>query len=256
MYDLQKANVWKRISAALFDVIMLGIVIVGCALLLSIAFNYDGLVADLDTLENTYYEMYEINPDLPQEEADAMTEEQKEAYKKALDEATEAIRKDERLEPLLNKLFIFAFLIITLSVLVAFLLLEFLVPLLMKNGQTLGKKIFSVAVMRYDGVKLTPLLLFVRAVLGKCILTTLIPVYGCILIFFNASPLLGLVVTVLPLLAQVILFLATKNHTSLHDLLAQTVAVDMASQMIFDTPEALLEYKKRLHAENAEKRER
>lgn len=256
MYDLQKANVWKRISAALFDVIMLGIVIVGCALLLSIAFNYDGLVADLDTLENTYYEMYEINPDLPQEEADAMIEEQKEAYKKALDEATEAIRKDERLEPLLNKLFIFAFLIITLSVLVAFLLLEFLVPLLMKNGQTLGKKIFNVAVMRYDGVKLTPLLLFVRAVLGKCILTTLIPVYGCILIFFNASPLLGLVVTVLPLLAQVILFLATKNHTPLHDLLAQTVAVDMASQMIFDTPEALLEYKKRLHAENAEKRER
>lgn len=256
MYDLQKANVWKRISAALFDVIMLGIVIVGCALLLSIAFNYDGLVADLDALENTYYEMYEINPDLPQEEADAMTEEQKEAYKKALDEATEAIRKDERLEPLLNKLFIFAFLIITLSVLVAFLLLEFLVPLLIKNGQTLGKKIFSVAVMRFDGVKLTPLLLFVRAVLGKCILTTLIPVYGCILIFFNASPLLGLVVTVLPLLAQVILFLATKNHTPLHDLLAQTVAVDMASQMIFDTPEALLEYKKRLHAEDASTRER
>ena len=47
-----------------------------------------------------------------------------------------------------------------------------------------------------------------------------------------------------------------KDLRPLHDLLAQTVAVDMASQLIFDSPEDLLEYKKRLHAEDAEKRER
>ena len=36
------------------------------------------------------------------------------------------------------------------------------------------------------------------------------------------------------------------------DKMAHTVAVDMASQMIFDSPEALLEYKKRIHAESVE----
>ena len=34
-------------------------------------------------------------------------------------------------------------------------------------------------------------------------------------------------------------------------LLAGTVTVDFASQMIFDSPEELLEYKKKLHAEAA-----
>ena len=57
-------------------------------------------------------------------------------------------------------------------------------------------------------------------------------------------------------LIQAILFFGSRNHTPIHDKLAQTVAVDMASQRIFESPEALLEYKKRLHAEQAENRER
>ena len=255
MYDLQRANMWKRISAALFDVIMLGTVIVGVALILSTVLGYDGYVAEKQRLEDFYCEKYGIDRDMSQEEADALTEEEKEAYRVALEAANEEISQDPQFQKVLEKLFDLAFVIVSLPVVLAFALMEFLVPLLFKNGQTLGKKIFGVAVMRFDGVKLSPMLLFVRTMLGKCILSAMIPMYGCILIFFNASPLLGLVVVVVPLLAQVILFLAMRNHTPLHDLLAQTVAVDMASQMIFDSPEALLEYKKRIHAEASEHRE-
>ena len=82
MYDLQKANLWKRISAFLFDSIMLGIVIVGMALLFSTLFNYDGYTKDLNDLEDHYYEKYDINPDMSQEEADALTEEEIAAYMK------------------------------------------------------------------------------------------------------------------------------------------------------------------------------
>ena len=39
--DLQKANIWKRISAYLFDVIILGMVAVGVAFLLSSVLKYD-----------------------------------------------------------------------------------------------------------------------------------------------------------------------------------------------------------------------
>ena len=51
MLDLQKANFWKRISAALLDLILLFIVIVGCALLLSVVFGYDSYS---ETLEGRY----------------------------------------------------------------------------------------------------------------------------------------------------------------------------------------------------------
>jgi hypothetical protein len=35
--------------------------------------------------------------------------------------------------------------------------------------------------------------------------------------------------------------------------MAQTCVIDMGSQLIFDTPEDLLEYKKKIQAENAAK---
>ena len=50
------------------------------------------------------------------------------------------------------------------------------------------------------------------------------------------------------LLVQVLLLAFTQNHTPLHDLIAHTVVVDYASQMIFDSPEALLRAKEEYHA--------
>ena len=47
------------------------------------------------------------------------------------------------------------------------------------------------------------------------------------------------------LVLQVTMYFYTKTRSPIHDLLAQTVAVDYASQMIFDTVEELLEYKKK-----------
>ena len=42
IYDLQKASMWKRISAAMFDGILLGIAAVLFAWLLSLALGFDG----------------------------------------------------------------------------------------------------------------------------------------------------------------------------------------------------------------------
>ena len=41
------------------------------------------------------------------------------------------------------------------------------------------------------------------------------------------------------------------GNCAIHDLLADCVVVDLSSQLIFDTEEELLEYKKRMSAENA-----
>ena len=141
-------------------------------------------------------------------------------------------------------------------ILFAYLLLEFVVPLLLKNGQTLGKKIFGIAIMRTDGVKITPFALFVRTVLGKYTIETMVPVLIVIMIYFSILGLTGTVVLGLIALLQIILLAATKSRSAIHDLLACTVAVDFASQRIFDSSEELLEYKKKLHEERAASRER
>ena len=253
MYDLQKANMWKRISAALFDVILLVIAILGFALLLTTILDFDGYMEQKNALDVKYITEYGLDPDLTQAELDAFTDEEKESYMAAVDAANEAIRKDPELSRVLGMLLSLAMVITTFSILFGYLIFEFLVPLLLKNGQTLGKKIFGVAVMRVDGVRLSPLLLFARTVLGKYTIGTMVPVFAVILMLFGKMGFLGVLIVGGLTLLQAILFFGSQNHTPIHDKLAQTVTVDMASQMIFESPEALLEYKKRIHAEAVDK---
>ena len=121
-------------------------------------------------------------------------------------------------------------------------------PLLFKNGQTLGKKAFGLAVMRSDAVRLSPLLLLVRTLLGKYTLELMVPVLVIFLFFFGGIGILGPGILCGLALVQVLLLAFTQNHTPLHDLIAHTVVVDYASQMIFDSPEALLRAKEEYHA--------
>lgn len=250
MYDFQKANMWKRISAALFDFIMLITVIAGMALLLSAVLGYDGYMNRLNEKYVEYEERYGLSFDITAEDYNALPSEKKALY----DEANEAFGRDEEAIYLQSMLFNNALIIVIFSILFAYLILEFFVPLLLKNGQTLGKKIFGVGVMRVDGVRVTPVLMFARTVLGKCTVETLVPALIVIMIFFRIMGFFGTMVIVGLALLQIVLVAATRARTPIHDLLAQTVTVDFASQMIFDTPEDLLDYKKRIHAEEVEKK--
>lgn len=252
MLDLQRAGMWKRLSAALFDSIILFTVIVGMALLLSSVLNYDSHVNRMNELEQQYGEEYGVDLNITLEELKALSEEERQVY----EAADEAYSQDPDVIYTYNMMLSMAMVIITFAILLGYLLLEFLVPLLLKNGQTLGKKLFGIGVMRIDSVRLPSVLLFARTVLGKFTIGTMIPVYVVIMIIFGRLGMFGTVLIGALLLAQAILFFGTYAHTPIHDKLAGTVTVDLASQMIFDSPEALLEYKKRIHAEAAAKQER
>lgn len=262
MYDFQKANFWKRISAALCDLILLAIVVVGFAFLLASILGIDGYVTRFDDLQTSYKKQYGI---VSQEDYDALSLEERPNYtvekdyaslteeeRAKYDEADKAFSQDNEANFLYGMIMNNALITIIFSILLGYILLEFVVPLIFKNGQTLGKKIFGVAVMREDGVRLSPLLLFVRTVLGKYTVETMIPVLIIVMIFFGVMGIVGTVVIVAMLIAQIVMVAATKARTPLHDKLAHTVAVDYASQMIFDTPEALIAYKQKIHAEQVE----
>ena len=76
IYDLQKASMWKRISALLFDAILLGIVAVMFAWGLSSALGYDRHSQTLDACYARYAEEYGVNFSMSLTEYEAMTPEE------------------------------------------------------------------------------------------------------------------------------------------------------------------------------------
>ena len=245
IYDLQRASMWKRISAYIFDSILVAILAVGFALLLSTIFGYNGYTERLDAAYDRYAAEYNVDFDIGSADFEKLSEEEQARY----DEATKALFSDDEVNFVYTMIINLTLLITSIGILLSFIILEFLVPILFKNGQTLGKKAFGIAVMRFDGVKIGTPILFVRSILGKYTLETMVPVLFLIMLYFGFAGGVALLLIGALLVGQLILVLSTRARTPLHDVIANTVTVDMASQMIFDSQEAMLAYKKELHAE-------
>lgn len=245
MLDLQKASMLKRISAFILDLILLAIVIVGFAFLLSAVTGYDSYNQQLDAAYEKYEEEYGVSFDMSYEDYEALSESDKQNY----DNATTALNSDADARHAYDMVVNLTLVVTSISILLGYVLLELIVPLLFKNGQTVGKKIFGIALMRNDGVKISTVMLFVRTILGKYTIETMVPMLIAIMVFFGGAGIIGLVILVLIAILQLVLLCVTKTRSVIHDLLAYTVAVDINSQMIFDSAEELLEYKKSLHAD-------
>ena len=247
MTDLQKASLWKRISAALFDFIMLAMLVIGAAAGMSAAFNYNGYVNQMNAIYERYSAEFDVVIDgqMTESQFHQLPEDEQERYldaMKALNNDADAVRAYSMAQQL-------PLLIVTFAVLFGVLLMEFTIPLMFGNGQTLGKKIFGVALMRVDGVKVTALQMFVRTILGKFAVELMIPIFIFINLYFMGEiSIVGIAVLALLAIGQVICLIMTRTWSLLHDVMGGTVAVDLASQMIFNTKEDQIEYLKKLHA--------
>lgn len=262
IYDLQKASWVKRFSAFLLDFILLAMVFTGAMLAVSALTNYDKHFNELELRLNEIQESYNI-PEIEKEsqvyfnQFQYMTEEQKASIHPDVLEVysacTEAMNTDENIVKLYKTIMNLSIVIVSISMLFTYILLEFLVPLFLKNGQTIGKKIFSIAVMRNDSVKISPMVLFIRAILGKYTIGTMVPIVMLLMLLFGASPITSIFVILLILILQVVLLITSRKRALIHDYLASTVVVDFQSQMIFESAEAKREYQLQLHKEAAEK---
>ena len=242
IFDLQKASMSKRISAFLFDFIILCVVAVGLATILSLIVGYDAKFDALESKYNEYEEKFGIDTDISTEEYDKLSDEEKQKYA----DASKAMSEDDEMNRAYSVLLNLSLITVSFAILLAFIIMEFVVPLVFKNGQTLGKKIFGIALMRTDGVAVTPFQVFVRAIIGKYTIETMIPVFLLLFMFFGIIGTVGFLIIGAILLLQVIIMIATRTNSMIHDLFAVTVAVDMSSQMIFKNPDDMMEYKKAL----------
>ena len=243
--DIQKTNLWKRFSAYLFDFILLGIAAVGFAFLLSAVLGYSNLTDERETLQADFEARHDVSFEITQAEYDAMPEDEKAAFD-ALYREFVTDSEVGRIDSLLINL---SLVITSIGILAAYLIMELLIPLLLGNGQTLGKKIFGIGVMRVDCVRTSAFQLVVRTVLGKYTLETMIPVLLILMFFFGLMPLACAAGLLLLLILQIGFLISTRLRTPIHDMIAGTVVVDIAAQMIFDSVEELTEYQKRIHEE-------
>lgn len=244
--DLQKAGIWKRIAAWMLDAILFVVLIIGFIAFLAGILKYSTHLESLKASYEKYETEYGVSFSISQDQYDGMTDEQIDNYHKAYF----ALMNDKDAMKSYNMVINLTLVIATCSLLLTYLALEVLLPVIFGNGQTVGKKIFGIGLVREDCVKITTLQLLVRTLLGKFTVETMIPVYIILMLFFGTTGALGTVLLLVIVLVQIVMVLATRNHLAIHDYFAGTVVVDIQSQNIFNHPEDLIEYKKKLHADH------
>lgn len=247
MVSLQKANVGKRVIAAIFDGILISIIAVGLVALLSTAFKSDDYLDKVNTAYAKYETKYGIEFRISGAQYNELSEEQKNNWNTAYDE----LIKDEDAMYAYNMWINMTLSITTISILLSVVAVEFVTPLFFGNGQTLGKKIFGIALMHKDGIKISNVQLFARAVLGKFAIELMIPVYILMMIYFNSIGIISIVILLILLIVQIVCLVSSRTNSLLHDVISSSVVVDMASQRIFENREALIEYTKKIHAQKA-----
>lgn len=247
--DLQKAGLWKRAAAWLLDAILVSILAVGIGFLLSSLLGYDSYNNTLEEAYARYEAAYGITFDISQEAYLGLSQGEREAY----DAAYGALIADEDAMHAYQMVMNLTLVVLSLGMLLTLLLLEFAVPLLLGNGQTVGKKIFGLGLMHIDGIRVSRTQLFARALLGKYTIETMIPLYVLLMLFWGTMGILGGAILLILAVVQVVLVAVTRRNSAIHDLLANTVVVDLSGQWIFDSREDLLEAQKKRAAERAEK---
>ena len=245
MYEIQKASMLKRISAFLLDFILLTIAVTGFALLLSIVTGLNNHTDKLAERQEYYETTYGVDFD-DVENFDKYTKEEQDHILNVYDNM---FAKDPEVLYAYNMIFYLTLTIVTFSLLLSFLLLEFAIPMILKNGQTVGKKVFNLGIIHSNGIKLTGVALFARALLGKYTIETMIPIIVITTLLFGSGGPVGVIVLGLILVLQLFVFFKSKYYTPIHDVIGHTVCCDLSSQLMFENVEELIAYKQKMHEE-------
>lgn len=245
-YSIQKGSFWKRISAWMFDmVISISLTLVFLLAFIAI-FNYNQSAGQLKGL----WDGYAIQTGLAGW-TDEMIKANEAAYNALEQQTLELFFNNATVIDLFQHLITIVLIAVSISILLAYLVVYFFVPMIFKNGQTLGKKCFGLAVMRTNSVKVTTPVFLIRTVVGLFVIETLFPLMLLALTVAGMLGAIGVITPILLLILECAVMIITPTNSSIHDLLCDTVVVDMNSQEIFETDEEMLEYVKQLAAEEA-----
>ena len=198
MFTLDRANMWKRISAWLLDTILVAILATGFAFLISWITKYDSYSDGYEEKYNYYETEYGVEfsdsevmnyiqltkGEVSECEALDDLDEEQLAKCQASVNAYSALASDESVLYNWHMMYNLILIMVSCGVLLAIMICDFVIPLFLKNGQTIGKLCFGLCLVRSDCVRINNIALFTRALLGKFAVESIIPIYAIIYVFY------------------------------------------------------------------------
>ena len=247
IYDFQKASLLKRISAFLLDFIL--VTIIGCfvAWIISAITHYSDLVTEFKGYYTQYEQMYGVT--LTDESLYASYSD---AQKEVVQQAFDAMNADDNVIRCWGLVSTLPIVMVSVGLLISTLVIEFVLPIIFKNGQTIGKKIFKLGVVNPNGVICTNFQLLTRALLGKCVVEFMIPGIVITMMAFGNLGVVGPIILLILLAVQGIIFLTNLNRPFFHDLISNTLVCDMSTQKTFKTYDEMMSFKKEIEKQKAE----
>lgn len=247
IYDFQKASFLKRISSFLLDFIL--VTIVGCfiAFIISLISNYTGIRNEFYGYMDHYEALYGLNL-RDAAVIETYTAEQQETVKQAY----EAMNADQGLLKCYGLLTNLPVVMVSVGLLVGTLVVEFVMPIIFKNGQTIGKKVFKIGVINTNGVECTNFQLLTRALLGKCAVEYMIPGIITVMMCLGTMGIIGPIVLLFLLVMQCVVIASNQNRPFFHDLIAKTGVCDLSTQKVFKTYEEMVKFKEEINKQKVE----
>lgn len=233
----------KRLAAWFIDLILIIVVATGVALLTSVAYGYDNY-NQICYQKEIQYGIYVEDPEGKIEidnknyticyEVDGIDE--KEAAKRY-----EELYKDLEYREAYTKRSSGQVIIITTAIVVSLTIFEFVIPLILKHGRTIGMKFFDIGYVTDEGVDINFKTVFVRFLFGKLIVGALIPYSGIMLAFLMPTyyTVVGFVAIFGVIGLNIFLFFMTPEKRGIHDYIAKCVPCDNSCQIYFKTVEEL-----------------
>ena len=251
-FSIQKASFWKRISAYMIDTVLMIFLALALSLLTHTIFKVDENIEKVNAFKTQYAQDYGVDLELAQQDSSTIAKEDKAAYDENYQKfqaMNEAISKDKKAQAA-NADFVSSLLAsFAISLFGSGLIVNVGVPILFNYGRTIGKRVFGLAVIRSNGVKMSSPIVFIRSIVGLYAMETMFPLIILMMIYFGMLGIIGTLILIGFAILQIGCLIATQNHQSIHDLLTDSVVVDMGSQIIYETNDDLIEAQKAAAAE-------
>lgn len=240
VYTLNKASLARRFCAWLLDIILMVTLAVGIMFLTSLIVGYDKSMNKL----NDYYRTHEVYV-TDEKGNETFCELNPNDDKDPCNVAWKHFGSDKNAVNQYQKVNQLSIIILSVGLFFSIMILDFGMPLIFKNGRTIGKRLMGVSLISINEVKVTNRQIFIRALMGEFLVLAMIPT---ILIFLAMISNGGLIYTLFFMIIEIAnigTIFITKSKQNLPDLIAKTIPVDTASQIICSTPEELskLKYK-------------
>ena len=248
MTDIQKAAYSKRLFAFLADAILVAIITSGLFFVFSAVSGIDSHSAKYTEIIKSYEERYGVTFGLSNEEYEKLTPEAKSNYKTAVD----AANSDAEANKAVKTYYTLLLSGIAAGILLSVLIVEFAVPVILKDGRTPGKRLFGLGVMRNGCIRISAPVLFIRAVIGKGLFEIVLPVFILFTVLTNITGFFGIILLIVFAVFETVSLVKSGGSSFLHDVLTDTVVIDWSSQRIFASVAERDEYLKKLEEDKAE----